>query len=412
MNYIYASPSSAHTYGNMTAFAVEYIKGLFPKNYFNTVQVSSKIAFKEFNIFQNKNKEFFKKNKPILVIRPRIELNNRDTFLNGTYLTTRIADNFSDVDFGNLQDFIQDKDKGINIKYLMNRVNMYFDITVIVETHMAQLDLMSYLKNRIMIERPFNVRTCLENQVPREFINILSQESGVPIYDENNSISNFIEYINSNSIYPVTYKMKNSTGNDEFFRYYPVNCDTMFTEFSLDDGNKKGMIYSSFSLTSTMSMEFYTAGLFYYFTQKPELLTDVNIGIETDNKIIPIFTMNNIFESELPNGWSLYASPLFKVDSMKIPEVLDLTMLTNESLNNVVKYHKDKGMDISTFLTIRVSKDNDILVKDRDYTVDYDTMKVVVRRLNMDSTYRLYMYVNPLYINNLISHMYDFDKEK
>ena len=113
MEYALASTSMAHTYGNVTAFITEFVKNIFPKHYFKTTHISSTIAYREFNIFQNSTKEFMKKNKPILLIRPRIELNDQDNFLYGTFLTQRITDNYMDLDFSNLQEFIGDTEKGI-----------------------------------------------------------------------------------------------------------------------------------------------------------------------------------------------------------------------------------------------------------------------------------------------------------
>ena len=149
MGYCIAQTSLAHTYGNVTCFITEYIKSLFPKDYFNTVNISSSIAYKHFNIFQNTNKEFIRKKKPMLIIRPRVEINDSDVFLYNTFLTTRITDNYMDRDFTNLQDFIYDNERGNSMKFLLNRLKMYFDVTIIVETQIEQLNQAHFFKNRI-----------------------------------------------------------------------------------------------------------------------------------------------------------------------------------------------------------------------------------------------------------------------
>jgi hypothetical protein len=266
MNYAFASTSLAHTYGNITSFITEFIKNIFGKNYFKTVHMSSTIAYRQFNIFQNSNKEFIKKSKPMLIVRPRIELNDNEVFLDGTYLTTRISDNFTDTDFSNLQPFIQDDKKGIYMKYLLNRLKIYFDVSIIVETQMEQINKALFFKNRIRQEIPFYLQTALESLVPKELIQVLSDDASIPIYDTNNSIKTFMDYLNGNSYYPVTYKLKNSSGKDEFFRYYPVNIDTTISNLSIDDGSKRGFIFDSFAINFTVSAEFNAAGLYYYFT--------------------------------------------------------------------------------------------------------------------------------------------------
>ncbi|WP_171567730.1 hypothetical protein, partial [Brevibacillus sp. MCWH] len=166
----------AHTFGNVTAFVTEYIKNLFPKNYFNTVNISSTMAYRHFSVFETKNKNFIKKKKPMLIVRPRVDIMNNDVFMNGTLLTTRITDNFYDRDFGNLQPFIEDNKRGLHVRYLLNRIKMFFDVTIIVETQMEQLNNAMYFKNRVRQNLPFYIDTYLENNVPREIIMFISKE--------------------------------------------------------------------------------------------------------------------------------------------------------------------------------------------------------------------------------------------
>ena len=66
--------------------------------------------------------------------------------------------------------------------------------------------------------------------------------------------------------------MKNASGNDEFFRFYPANIDTMFTGLSIDDGSKKGMIADAHKINFTVSAEFNSAGLYYYFSKKNDFI--------------------------------------------------------------------------------------------------------------------------------------------
>lgn len=411
MNYVMAGPSLAHTYGNVTAFYVELLKELFPKDYFSSVHIASKVAFREFNIFQNRDKEFFKKSKPMLIVRPRVEFNNSDEFLKGSYLTTRIANQLADNDYGNLQEFISDDEKGVHMKFLLNRMSMLFDVTIIVETQMEQLNKATYLKNRVMLERPFDIMTCLENTIPKDFLNVMAKETGYDI-STTEGTQNFLEYLNTHSIYPITYKMKNSTGNDEFFRYYPVKLDTTISELSLDEGSKKGFVANAFSISFTISSEFYIAGLFYYFTKNPNIIRGVDASIKADGKIIPMFTVSNMYQLELPEGWKLFKSPMYKVESNKQWDYMPIDGLFNTSITEMIKYHKENNIPFQTFLNISVMKDNEMLVNGVDFEVDYDKLVLITKKVNMLSTYRLLIHVNTMYVNNLISTIYGFNEEK
>jgi len=414
MGYCMAQTSLAHTYGNITCFITEYIKGLFPENYFKTVHISSTIAYRQFNIFQNTNKEFLRKSKPMLIIRPRVELNDSDTFLYNTLLTTRMMDNYIDTSFTNLQPFINDKSKGNQIKFLLNRLKMFFDITIVTETQMEQLNQAHFFKNRVRQEKPFFLKTCLESFIPRELFELMAKDIGMEMYDENGSIKPFLDYVNSVSMYPISYKMKNSTGNDEFFRFYPVNIDTTISGLAIDEGNKKGMIADTHTISFTVSTEFNASGLYYYFAEHPEWIDDFVIGMHDGdpNRLIPLFTINNLYKERIADGWNIYTSPIYMVDAHADPDIMDIKQLFNNSMMRCIEYHKEHGIPLSTFMQYTVMKDNQTLKPHIDYELDFDEFKLITKKINPSSTYRLIIFVNTFYINSLIKDLFDLDEEK
>jgi hypothetical protein len=412
MEYAMASTSMAHTYGNVTAFITEFIKQLFPKNYFKTVHISSTVAYRQFNIFQNTKQEFLKKNKPMLIIRPRIEVSENDNFLFGTLLTQRITDQYLDLDFTNLQDFFSDEDKGIHIKYLLNRLKMFFDVTVIVESNMEQINQFINLKNRVRQEHPFFIQTALESFIPKELFGILSKDSGVPLYTENTGVKDFLDYANSKANSPITYKLKNSSGLDEFFRYYPVNIDTMFTGLNIDDGNKKNFVSDTFAINWTVSTEFNAGGLYYYFTETPNIITDIDMSIKAENTIIPIFTVSNLFDAQLPAGWNLYSSSMYKVEDDNSPDITNIRDLFNQSLISAIKYHINNSIPLDVLIKTIVIKDNIPLEYDTEYTIDYNTFDLMTKKVNTASTYRVINHINIFYLNNLLKDIFNFEEEK
>lgn len=415
MGYCVTQTSLAHTYGNVTCFITQYLKNLFPENYFKTVHISSTIAYKQFSVFQNKDKEFLRKSKPMLIIRPRVEINNSDNFLYGTYLTTRITDNYYDHDLTNLQPFIHDKDNGVEVKYLLNRLRLLFDVTIVTETQMEQLNQAHFLKNRIRQDRPFFLKTSLESYIPRDMIKLLSQEIGFPMYDENDSIKPFLDHLNGISHFPISYKMKNSTGNDEFFRMYPVNIDTMFSDLSIDDGSKKGMISDTYTITFTVSTEFFAAGLYYLVPKNPKSLNSVVTELRetSSNKLIPLFTVTDLEYNQIADGWNVYAAPMYQVDEESTTEdILDLSSIFNNSLQKVIEYHKKHGIPIKTFMICHVMKNNIMLRDNIDYALDYDNLSLITKNINHSATYRIIINVNTFYINSLIKDLLDLDAEK
>lgn len=414
MGYCMAQTSLAHTYGNVTCFITEYIKGLFPENYFKTIHISSTIAYRQFNIFQNTNKEFLRKSKPMLIIRPRVELNDQDTFLYNTLMTTRMMDNYMETSFTNLQPFLDDKVKGNQIKFLLNRLKMLFDVTIVTETQIEQLNQAHFFKNRVRQDKPFFLKTCLESFIPRELFELMAKDIGIDMYDENGSVKGFLDYVNSVSMYPISYKMKNSTGNDEFFRFYPVNIDTTIQGLSIDDGNKKGMIADTHTISFTVSTEFNASGLYYYFAAHPENIDTFVMGMHDGdpNRLIPLFTINNLYSERIADGWNIYTSPMYMVDPYESPDIMDISSLFNNSMMRCIQYHKENGIPLSTCLQTVVMKDNTILRINTDYEIDFDNFKLITKRTHPSSTYRLIIFVNTFYINSLIKDLFDLEEEK
>lgn len=413
MGYCIAQTSLAHTYGNVTCFIADYVKNLFPKNYFRTIHISSTIAYKEFSIFQNTNKEFIRKSKPMLIIRPRVELNDQDVFLYNTYLTTRMTDNYMETCFTNLQPFIYDNERGCNMKFLLNRLKMLFDITIVNETQIAQLNQANFFKNRVRQEAPFFLTTSLESFIPKELIELMADDIGMPIYDESGSIKPFIDYLNGVSIYPISYKIKNSSGNDEFFRYYPVNIDTMITGLSIDDGSKRGMVSDTFTTSFTISTEFNAAGLYYYFSRKPEFIDKFISSIgEEDGKLIPLFTIDNLSQYRIDDGWNVYSAPIFMVEPGVKEDITDLSSLMNKSMNSCIEYHTKHGIPYDLFIRFTMFKDNVLLRPGIDYEINPADMQLKTKRCNPSSTYRIVIHVNTLYVNQLLINIFDLDAEK
>jgi hypothetical protein len=413
MDYAIAQTSLAHTYGNVTCFIADYIKNLFPENYFSTTHISTTIAHKQFSIFQNSRKEFLKKSKPMLIIRPRIEVDDSSVFLYDTYMTTNTHNLYMDTSFTNLQPFIEDNDKGIHMKFLLNRLKISYDISIITETYMDALNQSHFLKNRLPINYPMFLQASLESYVPRELFKVMGDLIETPMYDKNDSVAPFLEYVNTHSIYPVSYKMKNSTGNDEFFRYYPVNIDTTFSGLSVEEGNKKGQIVDSCALQFNVTCEFNAAGLYYLFTRKDRVIDQFVIDMKAENsdKIIPIYTHTNLYVSEYGVGWSVFCAPMYRVDDVEV-DVTDISSLLNNSILKVMTYHKEHNIPYDLFIKAQAMKNNRYMEEETEWSIDYDKCELITKNCDFRSSYRLIIHINTLYVNQLLTTVYDLDKEK
>lgn len=419
IDYSMAAPSMAHVYGNVTSFVTEYIKQLFPDQ-FKTVYVNTTIAYKNFAKFNNSDKEFIKKRKPMLLVKPRLELDTNDAFMDGTLFTKRITDMVNPRDYGNLQDFIVDKENQIYIKFLMNRLVMNYDISLVFETQMRQINFVHYFKNRVRQGAPFVVNTNLESMISRDMVILLSDLVGIDMIDGDQiDAPKILDYMNRHSTYPVTYKMKNSVGRDEFFRYHPAGIELTITGLDADDGQKSGQITDNFFINFTVRAEFSTAGLYYLFSGKKNIEDKYKYlmhGEESDSGVImPMFTSKNIFDNYIPAGWNFYMCPTFHIDPTDPrPFVLDIEQLFNASLQACVKYHRQFNLPMTPFLYIISIKDNRVMSTERrEYEIIWDNpISIKVYNWNPASTYRLLIAVNTSYINELVGKICGMNDEK
>lgn len=422
MRYSMASASMAHTYGNITTFINNWLMGLFPKGYFKTNYINSTIAYRDFATYNNSRKEFIKKQKPMLLIRPRIELDTQDELpINQTYLANRIYDIMNDdIETGNLQNFFWDKDNNRRIQFLMNALRINFDVTLVVETMMEQINLAHYFKNRVRQGYDMTMVADLESYISRDIMYILAKDSGFEdvFTDEGkHRMGDFLSYVNNNSLYPVTIKYKNSSGKHEFFRFHHSYANIAISNLGIDEGTKKNQVVEEYTINFSVRCDFNTAGMYVYLSNNDNVFKEVEVSdsdVLNDTNIVPIITPQQIFSNRtLPNGWQIFTVPSFDIDSDERPYPLDFSVLLNTSLEEAVKYHKDNGIPLTTFLDIDITKNGRTMEVDRnEYTIDWDKLTVYINNCNPNQEYRFILSVNTLYLNDLLSDIVKFREEK
>lgn len=420
MRYSMASSSMSHTLGNVTSFVNNYLIGLFPKNYFKTNYINSSIAYKDFATYNNNRKQFIKKNKPMLLIRPRFDISEQfELGINNTLFANRLFNSMNeDMSTGNLQPFIHDPDNNRQVSFLLNAFRVHFDVSLVVETYMEQLNLVNYFRNRVIIDRWFDMVVDLESFISRDIMYLLAQDAGYgDIINDSSKLGDFLSYVNNNSHYPVTVKYRNASGRNEFFRYHPSHMNILISSLSMDDGNKKNQITDDYVINFTVSAEFNTAGLYVLTAENDELFdnyTPSGDGITEDTEIVPIVTPQKVFTNRtLPNGWQIYTVPQFEIDNDLHPYPLDFSVLLNTSLNEAIKYHRNNGIPLETFMHIDVTKNDRTMEMDRgEYKIDWDNLSIYVYNRNLAANYRLILSVNTLYLNDLLSDIVHFKEEK
>lgn len=401
IHYIQCQCSTAHTFGNVTAFIQNWLINLFPENFFKTIHVNSKIAHTQ---LRSTPEEFLKKQTPTFIIRPRIDWNDNNKFLNGTPIIQRQGDLYHTYGGTNLQEFFKDNKNKVAVKYQLNRYVMNFDIIIIVNTLMKQLNWASYFLNSCRQNIPFTLSTCLESYISPEMLNQISICTGVPMVDPEGSTADFLRYMNSNSMYPITYKLQGSTGSEEYYRYYPANLDCIITDFNTDEGEKNGQIQDKYQMTFSLRCEFYATGFYYLFSDKINKLSTITIDND-DSRLIPVFTDVLLNEDvDLPMGWKLYASPSCRLENRN--DSLSISTLLSSSIKTAIEFHLKRGIPLVEFFKIRVREQGKLLQEDVNWTFDPNTYELKFINCSTYYTYKILVMINVEYINNLIKDIY------
>ena len=419
-NRVLYPPSLAHTVGNVTFKITHELKNMFGPKFFRYIHIDTRMAFTDFLV--NTNKEFIHKNRPILTVKPVIDITNQDIFLTHSLLTTNMYPtmSFDKLAGGNFNflPFFRDLKVQNAINYLLRRIRVSFGVFIDVDTPIEQMNLFQTLTTMFQEERPYWQKTAIEIQIPRNLLRMLSVDSAVPMYDEHDSVNSFMKYLNMNSAKPVTYQMKNSTGHDEFFLYYPLNIEKIYTDFSMESVNKQGFAHYSAPITFTLTTEFNTIQLFEYTPPrgKPFNLDAYDLSIE-DKKynfkegsiMIPIFSFDNMFTDTDEHGWKYYTSRMYKVynEPGMTEDTLDLSsFFEGTNIKDIIDYHNQQGIDNHIFFDMKVTMIDVELKEGRDFVFDFDTLTLITKKLNKNVTYRFIIYINNEYVNDLLVRLH------
>lgn len=402
-----AAPSLAHTVGNVTFKFTKLLREMFGKKYFKYVHIDTRMAYTEFAI--NNNKEFFHKNKPILSIKPVIDITNEDIFLTHSLMTTNMyGQSFQSSSGFNMNPFFRDLKHGNMLKYQLDRIRVVFGCVIMVDTIPEQINMFNTLNAMVVQERPYYYRTAIEIQIPHQMMQMISIDSGIPIYDENGSVEKFLKFINMNTCKPVTFQMKNSTGTEEFFMYYPLNIEYTFADFDRGELDKKGFASSSAQFSFSLTTEFNIANLFEYVPATgSDVIKREDFQVEIDytkqGLLVPIYTYEDMFSSYNDDGWKYFTSRMYKVETTVDNDVFDISeIFTSTNIKDIIEYHNQHGIDNKIFFDIKVMMVDKYLVEGKDFEFDFNTLTLVTKTLNPNVTYRFIIYVNNEYVNDLM----------
>lgn len=411
--YTSASSSIAHVYGNVAKAIEMHIKGVLPKGLIKDSTISTRVAYRHFQRHRSKVRkdgDLNRKEKPFLILRPTMDMisPNDDLFLIGTHYTR--SDGPMIGPGNDIQEFLQDKQRGYGVGFKINRYRISFDVEIQMTTEYSCMDLYNYLLHvdKIRWELPIYIKTPLESVIPKNILYTLGRYIGIDI-DKKENIPAFLSYLRSHSTYPITYMMQNSTSRNEYFVYYNQNILASFTDLSVGDVERKGSIVDSASLTFKVTCDFNILGS-YYLYGKNSIAKNIQTCIHfLENPIdsgtyVPIFTYNvNAFDDEFYlKGFTQYSNSIIKTDkehdgkddTFSIKDIFE-----DEDYQVCLDYMAHEN-PITLLFDIKLVKENYDIDPEIDYDIDWHNMKITIHKSDKYATYRLILYVNLNLLNS------------
>lgn len=411
--------SITHTFGNVACVAMDYIQDFFPENYFKTVHMSTKMAHRQLNVFRSR-KEFWKNDKPMLIMRPRIDMDDSSKYFYGSAMTNRVFGSKLDTEFINTISLLEDKGYGVMVRFNWNRLKIYYDISIVVGTYNQQLNLAHMLQNALIPNTPFYIKTNLESYMPR----MLMYKAMGHLKIEKTDTAKALYYMNTYSEVPITYKMKNGSGNHEFFMMYPTNIETIVSDLSLDDGDGRGMVKDIYTISLSMSTEFYAVGNWYLFLKDGSNRYDI---MPTDdelaesgadpNRVIPIHSIPIHYDLQLEPGWvvSRDLSPMYFIRD-HIPEgecdITDISQMITPPIQKIINHQFGMNIPLDVLIRFKCYKNNrEMPYGKRGYEIDLDNLVIKTYDCDTTATYRLFIILNNFAINSMIAEINKFNEE-
>lgn len=413
------SSSITHTFGNVACAAMNYVQDFFPKDYFKTIHMSTKMAHRQLNVFRSK-REFWKNDKPMLIMRPRIEMDDSSKYLYGSAMTNRMFNSKLAPEFTSTVCLLEDKGYGVMTRFMWNRLKIYYDVSIVVGSYNEQLNIAHMLQNNLMPSIPFHIHTNLESYIPR----LLMQKAADHLGIERKDTAELLYYMNTYACTPITYKFKNGSGNHEFFMMYPTNIETIVSDLSLDDGDGKGLIKDIYTISFAMSTEFYAVGNWYLFLKDGANRYDIMpmdeelVKSQDPNRIIPIHSIPTHYDLNLEPGWVIFndMSPMYFIKDY-IPkgqcDITDISQVIRSSIRKVIDHQIGMNIPLETMIRFKCFKNNqEMPYGKRGYEIDITNYTIKTYDCDPDATYRLFILVNNFAINEMITEINKFNEEK
>lgn len=387
-----ASASSSYS------LCIEYMKkwflSKFNDDFFKSIYVDGRHIMDESRKLSELQK--LKRLKPSLAIIPNIDLNfdneKIDSHPYGLEIYTTKG-KFSDAFFN---DTINDVYLGIGLE--VNLLNFAFKVRL--STRSQQIDIHKYMKTAFRIGYTQGEYIDMDFHVPYSLMIQMAKDLGFEVVDDKiQNISEFISYLNKNSLLPFTYKFRCVNGKNEFFiRMSDIYIHIATPDINSDDGEQEGQLMTNFVIDMNATVRFPSPHYYSYYSKSYH--EDIISGS-------PYYDSNssNSFVAKLPNipkinsnQWPQYITTEYEDNDLDIPLSIDFADLFEGDLKKIIDYTKYMNISPSIFMDINIYNNGDLI----ESTMDWNTLILTTNDKVINPISFIVLYCDLEYINNTL----------
>jgi len=401
-------PSQQQAFAVCTEVMLQWFLDKYPEKYFNSVYVDGTHSFDEFRKLSTMDQKM-KRTNPLLAIVPNIDPSyNREWIDSNPEIPTLLRrSRFEGTFFSDVQ-----HNKGLHLQLLFKTIKMNFTYKIRLNTRGQQLDMMEFIKVKHRAGWTETLNKDMDIHVPKDIIKQIAFDNGFELTEGGNPKNpiEVLNYLNRFSLIPFMYKLRCTTGNNEYFIRVPNCVVHIKSEMpSMDDGERNNSITTNYNIEFPVEVEMTAPHCYTYYSERCEhkYLTP---GPSINDAAITIMQASlTTIPEEDQNHWALLTSTEYAVDETDLKKPLDIDfkeLFAGTEIGMVLDYTQRIAICPAVFLNFIMFNNSQHL----KYEMDWSKMVAHIEDGIVNERTVIGIYVDMKYVNDTIILIKELDK--
>lgn len=405
-----ANPSIIHAYSLGMEFIQLWFFNTIDRKYFKAIHLSDRDAFDAFRTYDPV--ESLKVNTPSLAIDSRLD---NDYFNDPANTYEGGIENF--IVRSREASFFNDRKRNLKISLNSQTIKINYNFRIRVNTKLLQHELAYYLRRNLRIGETQSRDFDMDFHVPKQIMLQLASDAGFELTEDKKNIKDvhkFLKYANQHSHFPITYKLRTSTQQMEFFiRIMDVSFHVSCLEnMSLDDGERFNMTTGNYIIEIPVVLTMSAPRMYIYYSDtKHEFMMPDLDDINPELAHIALHTIRIPSIKEVNDkGWNLFITADYDLfdtpeDSRNYNEeynYIDFHKLIEKSdIDMVFNKVKEIYVHPTTFLDFKAYA----LGTELELDMNWDNLVAKFKQVKGIMKIAVCLYVNKQYVNETLLKM-------